>query len=101
MKFGMSVSDFKILEKEIISPLKEIGAQVWIFGSRATGKHSPFSDVDMMYELGPDQKIPEGLLFKIKDALEESRFPYKLDLVERNSIASSYRDRVEAEKIRL
>lgn len=93
----MTLEDYTILERLVIHPLQERGAKVWIFGSRATNKNAPFSDVDIMFE--PSRELPGGFLFEIKSNIEESNFPYKVDLVERSELASSYRDRVESEKI--
>jgi uncharacterized protein len=101
MKFGMTEEHFELLKRLVILPLIERGAKVWIFGSRANGKFKEFSDVDILFEFDADAEKPKGLIFKIKDDLEESRFPYKLDLVDRSSLAESYRAVVEQEKIKI
>ncbi len=99
MKFGISFEHFKILEDLIIKPLQSHGAQVWIFGSRATGKYVQFSDVDILYEVS--SQLPSGFIFEIKSNIEESHFPYKVDLVERSKVADSYKKKIESEKILL
>ena len=78
----------------MIKPLKNAGATVWIFGSRARGDHQNHSDVDILYEFGGDQMPPSGLIFSIKSEFDESRFPYTLDLVAVKDLASSYRPHV-------
>lgn len=101
MKFGLKDSEFKILTNLAILPLKNNGAQtVWIFGSRARGDQKPFSDIDILYSLSKDKKLPEGLLFKIRDSLEESRLPFKV-IVSDSELAESYREHVNKDKIKL
>jgi hypothetical protein len=99
MKFGMSATDFAILEKVAIRPLKTHGCKVWIFGSRARGDHKAFSDIDVLYEevTGP---LPAGLKSQIAEDLEESRLNFKVDIVNIADAAKSYlpgimKDRIE------
>lgn len=101
MKFGMSSENWALLENLVVKPLKAQGVRLWVFGSRARGNPREFSDVDILYEIPKDQIISPGTLFLIKDALEDSRLPYKVDLVDRSEVAHSYRDQVESEKIEI
>lgn len=101
MKFGMSAEQFKILNDLLIQPLKDKGADVFIFGSRVTGRHHPFSDVDLMYVLNGQSQLPTGLISKLKEDLEESRFPFTVDLVYEPELAASYRSNVDAAKVKL
>lgn len=78
----------------IIAPLKKAGANVWIFGSRSRGDHRNVSDVDILYEFPSPISPPSGLLFTIKSDLDESRFPYLLDLVATQDLAESYKAQV-------
>lgn len=49
-----------------------------IFGSRATGKHKPNSDVDIaLYGDG----VGFGAIFDLEDALYEVGFPHELDIL--------------------
>lgn len=99
MNFGIEKQYFEILNSLVIQPLKDHGAQVWIFGSRATGGYKKYSDVDLLFEIS--KELPQGLIFEITSAIEDSRFPYKVDLVERSKLALSYKDQVEKDKILL
>ena len=92
MIYGMTEQQFHILDELVIQPLKKHGAQVYIFGSRATGSHHPHSDVDLLYRLVA--KTPEGFISSIKEAIEESRFPFAVDLVADDDLAASYRGNV-------
>jgi uncharacterized protein len=97
--FGLTQDEFKILNDTIIHPLKEAGSTVWIFGSRATGHARPASDVDILFEFLPPSKKPPGFIFSIMSEFDESRFPYTVDLVDVENLATSYRDRVFKERI--
>lgn len=92
MIYGMSEEQFEILNRMVLLPLKQHGAKVFIFGSRATGQHHPYSDVDLLYKA--DTSFPSGFIAKIQEAIEESRFPFTVDLVAEENLASSYRPSV-------
>ncbi|MEN0059143.1 MAG: nucleotidyltransferase domain-containing protein [Bdellovibrio sp.] len=100
MKFGLKDSDFDFLEKNLILPLKDRGFKVYIFGSRATGKNHPFSDVDILIE-GEISAESSSKIGAIKEFFEESNFPYKIDLVNERHLAESYRPGVMRERIEI
>lgn len=86
----MLPKEFEILYETIVNPLKDAGATVWIFGSRARGDHKKNSDVDILYEFPANAKIPSGLIFSVKEELDDSRFPFIVDLVALKDLAKSY-----------
>ena len=53
--------------------------KVYLFGSRAKGKYSEFSDFDLAF-LSKEDISKE--LTRLRYILEESNFPYKVDIVE-------------------
>jgi len=54
-------------------------SKIYLFGSRATGKASPFSDIDIAVEsIDPI----DGKLSEIRYTIEESTIPFKVDLVD-------------------
>ncbi len=89
----MTVEQYQLLNKLVIQPLKNHNAHVFIFGSRVNLKHHPHSDVDILFRLG-GATLPSGFLSRIKEDIEESRFPFTIDLVDEAELASSYRDSV-------
>lgn len=99
MKFGLSKEEYEILNTLCVLPLKGLNAEVWIFGSRARHEHNPTSDIDILYKVTPP--LRSALLGKISSALEESRLPYKVDLVNIRNLADSYKDAVLEERIKL
>ena len=54
-------------------------AEVYLFGSRARGDASPSSDIDLA--IVSDQDLSEDLTM-LREILEESLLPYKVDLVD-------------------
>lgn len=101
MKFGMSNHQLELLNSIVVEPLKKAGAEVFIFGSRAIGKHHPNSDVDLLYSLKGQDKLPDGFISQVKERIEESRFPFTVELVMDSDLAESYRKSVESQKQKL
>ncbi len=99
MKFGISAEQYKLLDELVIQPLVQQGAQVFLFGSRATGKHHPNSDVDILYKV--KKEMPAGYIAEINEAIEESHFPFTVELVNDENLASSYRKSVESQLVHL
>jgi len=97
--FGLSNSQFDLLKKLVIDPIKGLGGKVLIFGSRARGDHHPFSDIDVLFSL-PHEVSPSAL-GKIKEDAEESQLAIKVDLVEVNQLAQSYVQNVMQERVEI
>ena len=98
MKFGLSDEHLQFLIKTLAVPLKKEGITVFIFGSRARGKHHQFSDVDILIEGVMTPRLKNQIV-NIKEIMEESNFPYKLDLVHIDDLASSYRESVLKDRL--
>ncbi|SMP13957.1 hypothetical protein SAMN06265339_1209 [Desulfurobacterium pacificum] len=73
---------------------EEVG--IFLFGSRARGDNSSFSDVDIAFLSSKD--ISDKLTL-LREFIEESNFPYKVDLVDL-SRANKLKDIVLRESIR-
>lgn len=99
MKFGLSDSQYEILLSLVIRPLQNLGAKVFIFGSRARGKNHLFSDIDLLFQESPSRAIASESISKILEDIENSNFAIKVDLVNEKHLATSYRDKVFSEKI--
>lgn len=99
MKFGLSDSDFQLLDNLVIKPLKAQSAKVYVFGSRARGKHHPFSDIDILYKFENTKTVSNVIISKIIEDIEESSFPIKVDLVNDTELAASYRQNFEQDKV--
>ncbi len=67
------------LKKFIRTFLKDKDVKVFLFGSRARNDSSTFSDVDIGFV---SRSNIEKDLAILKEAIEESHLPYKVDLVD-------------------
>lgn len=95
ISFGLSEQDKQFLEKTIRSVLGDTRGEVWVFGSRATGKYRKYSDIDLLIE---SEDLGSRKLRALIDTFEESYFPYKVDLVDARNLAPEYRNDVEKTK---
>ncbi len=65
---------------------------VWVFGSRATHKAKPYSDLDLALEAPLNSKIDISLIIKLESAFEESELPWKVDIVDLSDVSEKFRD---------
>ena len=71
---------------------------VYLFGSWAQGTQRSTSDIDVAIEsAGP---LPRALLASLREALEESTIPNRVDVVDLAETDTAFRDRVRREGIR-
>lgn len=101
MKVGLTEAEIDLLQQLLIQPIKSQDGKVWVFGSRARGDNRKFSDIDILCEFPQSTILPAGFIAHITESLEDSNFPYKVDLVSRSEVAQSYKDQVERDKIAL
>ena len=69
------------------------GIPVWVFGSRIKGTAKPYSDLDLVI-VGP-QKLPQQLYYQLKDAMEESDLPYRVDVLDWHRISPEFRSLIQ------
>lgn len=100
MKFGLDDHHWQFILDTLVTPLKKFGVKIWVFGSRATGKHKKFSDLDILID-NQNKSLPQGLLAAITEQLEDSNLPIKIDIVEIQNLASSYKDSVLNDRIEI
>ena len=97
---GLTKEENNFLFSELILPLKKMGCKVFLFGSRANGKYKKFSDIDILYvePLEADKKVASNKIQNLIATMEESSFAYKVDLVNYNELAQSYKHTADLEK---
>ena len=77
--------------KEIILPLVDTEVvMVFLFGSRVSGKHSSRADADI--GLLSDDKLLDHLFHKIRNAVDESIIPWKVDIIDFTRVSSSFKE---------
>ena len=92
-------AEHRRLVLELLAALLPPSAQVWVFGSRATGRARRYSDLDLLIDAGRPLSIEEAAL--LREALEESDLPYRVDIVDWHAIDARFRDLVAAQRIPL
>ncbi|MBU3694901.1 MAG: nucleotidyltransferase domain-containing protein [Rhodocyclaceae bacterium] len=70
---------------------------VWAFGSRATGKAKPYSDLDLA--VITDQPLSLDTHAALGDAFAESDLPWKVDVVDWSTTSESFRKVIERDKV--
>lgn len=71
--------------------------KVWAFGSRVTGMHKPFSDLDLA--LVGDEPIAIETRAALNEALSNSALPFKVDIVDWVSTSEAFKEIIEKQKL--
>lgn len=71
-------------------------AKVWVYGSRANWTAKPESDLDMVVFTAPEQS---WRVFELKEALEESSLPFRVDLFVWDDILDSFKANISKEHV--
>lgn len=99
--FGLSEVEYKFLNDNLIQILKKHHCQVFIFGSRATGTNTKFSDIDITYIVDKSKPVDSKIISQILTLFEDSHFAYMIDLVKFDEIATSYVENVRLQMVKL
>jgi uncharacterized protein len=75
------------------------GSAAWVFGSRATGRARPFSDLDLAIDAGRRLTLDE--VASLAEAFSESDLPDKVDVVDWRGIDERFRQMIMAERAEL
>lgn len=96
MKYGLADKYLKAMF-DTINKFDEI-EEVYLFGSRATGKHKVASDIDLAIK----GRLADNLVAQqLKEALEETDIPYFFDVVSYNNASDELKVRIDADGVRL
>ncbi len=76
---GWKIETLEDLRRFLEEFFKDQEVEVYLFGSRARGDFSPYSDVDIAIH---SQKDLSEKLTLLREILKESNFPLKVDIVE-------------------
>lgn len=75
------------------------GRRIWAFGSRATGRYlKRFSDLDLAVE-GPPITLRDSAM--LDHALDESRLPFKVDVLFLEALAPEFRSQIDRDLVPL
>jgi uncharacterized protein len=73
--------------------------EVWAFGSRATRRAKPYSDLDLA--IVADQPLGLERLAELAEAFSESDLPWKVDLVDWATTSDRFRQVIEQAHVTL
>jgi predicted nucleotidyltransferase len=71
--------------------------EIYLFGSWARGEATRLSDIDVAIE--PHTTLPRGTLARLRERLEESHVPYRVDVVDLTRTSPEFRRRVLTEGV--
>ena len=89
--------DLQQVRMIILNRLAKYPVRIFLFGSHATGRACAASDIDVA--VLPEIDLPSGLLSQVREELEESNVPYKVDFVDISKTDEVFRQRVLSEGV--
>ena len=87
--------DLAETKRIVMSMLKNHPVSIYLFGSRAIGKGTKYSDIDVA--ILPRSHLPVGLMSDIRETIENSNILYKVDLVDLSEVSDSFKQKVLSE----
>lgn len=81
----------------VLDQLAGRAVRVFLFGSRARGQAAPGSDIDIAL-LAPT-RLPRALISRVRESLEESTIPLRVDVVDLAVADEAFRRAVLAEGV--
>lgn len=89
VEFGLTPQNLDFLRSSLLRFLSEISEyKIYIFGSRALGTYKKYSDIDLYIESTP--ALTPEIINQLSVFFEESDFPYKVDLVTKETLLPAY-----------
>jgi predicted nucleotidyltransferase len=85
--------------EDILKSHLPAGASVAVFGSRATGRAKPFSDLDLAIDAGRPLTLVESA--DLREAFTESDLPWKVDFLDRHAAQAHFLRVIEARSLAL
>jgi predicted nucleotidyltransferase len=70
---------------------------IWAFGSRTTGKHKPYSDLDLA--IISDTPLPISVLAALEHDFSESDLPFKVDVADFVASSEPFKNIIRTHKI--
>ncbi len=81
----------------VLDALSGYAVTVYLFGSRARGPVRRASDVDIAVEA--HEPLPPRVLAHLRDSLEESTVPYRVDILDLALAGDALRERIKQEGV--
>ncbi|GHV82972.1 hypothetical protein AGMMS50212_03120 [Spirochaetia bacterium] len=91
---------FEIVKKVLSKVVQNKEFAVFVYGSRVKHNAAKYSDLDLAISYG-SEKFPLQDMTKLLFEFEESLLPYKVDIVDLNSISTSFKNAINDDLIRI
>jgi predicted nucleotidyltransferase len=72
-------------------------ASIYLYGSRARGKHSQWSDIDVALDAG--QELERLRVGELNDIMAALNIPYKVDVVDFHAVSEQMRNEILRDKV--
>jgi len=92
MTLAVSSTHLDIVQN-ILSTYLPANAKVWAFGSRASGRVKPYSDLDLLIDAGRRLTLTESA--DLSEAFSESDLPWKVDFIDRHGTENDFIRRIQ------
>ncbi len=98
-KFNISSNQLQIVKHILNENFKDV--TIWIFGSRVSGNNKEYSDLDIALQFNDyNDKIYRKLAASLSDFID-SDLPFKVDIIDYNSLSGIFKQNVDETKIKL
>ena len=92
---NLTADEWEIVKAILHSVVPEL--PVWAFGSRASGKAKPFSDLDLA--IVSTQALDWNTSAELAEAFAQSDLPFKVDLVDWSTCGAAFKGIIERDKV--
>ncbi len=100
MKIDIDISPRHLeLIKRILRKNLPVSAQVWAFGSRVKATAKPYSDLDLAIDA--HEPLSLTILAKLSDDFEESILPYKVDIIDWQTVDKAFKQYIQADRVQI
>ena len=79
--------------RQILKTTLPPNSKIWLFGSRVKGNAKPYSDIDLLIDLGRPLSLQELAVLKL--AFDESNLPYKVDIADAATIGTLFKSTIQ------
>lgn len=97
IKFDVTTQELAIIRQVLESTLPA-HCKVWVFGSRAKNQAKYNSDLDLAIECA--EALDKTTLMQLETQFDESRLPYRVDIVDLNKAEPYFKEIVEQQKVK-
>lgn len=92
--FGLEEKHLKYIKKVLEENFSNEDVKFFIFGSRAKGTNSKYSDIDIAIKIN-NKTISTDVLGKLLIQFKDSTLPYEVDIIDLNKIDDNFKNLIQ------